>query len=162
MLQVPHDINLSKTAHERSLGYKPFSCSECTKSFSRPSLLEQHMMFSVFERSGVWVRLRVHHHSLVDAEPAPHLPPQWGGRFWKNCLLVKMIWYNESNCKVSLHYEFLHASSHRLHVKIIWYTVSNYRVSPQCEFLHASSNCLHAQMIWPTVNNCMVSLQYEL
>ena len=76
MLQVPHDINLSKTAHERSLGYKPFSCSECTKSFSRPSLLEQHMMFSVFERSGVWVRLRVHHHSVVDAEPAPHLPPQ--------------------------------------------------------------------------------------
>ena len=29
-----------------------------------------------------------------------------------------------------LHYNFLHASSRRLHVQMIWYTVNNYRVSP--------------------------------
>ena len=62
-------------------------------------------------------------------------------------LLVKMIWYTENKCRVSLHCEFLHVSSNRLFVQRIWDTANNCRVSLHCEFLHASLKHLHVQMI---------------
>ena len=53
-----------------------------------------------------------------------------------------------------LHYNFLHASSRRLHVQMIWYTMNNYRVFPSANsymLLKIACMCKRFDTLWTTV-----------